>query len=86
MDEKYSAEGIKVSATDIHEGVVYEANGVKVTAVLVGPWTCYVGNLRLPRRLLSRAYGRPAGLPGYTRPSDNLVKFSRGALIYCFTR
>src|ERR1043165_4379945 len=35
VDEKFSAEGIKVLATDIREGVVYEANGVKVTAFLV---------------------------------------------------
>src|SRR4030095_15292310 len=35
VDERFSAEGIKVIATDIREGVIHEANGVKVTAFLV---------------------------------------------------
>ena len=35
MDERFSSAGIKVIATDIREGVVYEANGVKVTAFAV---------------------------------------------------
>jgi ribonuclease Z len=35
VDEKFSAEGIKVKATDVREGIVYEAHGVKVTAFLV---------------------------------------------------
>ena len=32
VDEKFPADGIKAIATDIRDGVVYEANGVKVTA------------------------------------------------------
>jgi ribonuclease Z len=35
VDEKFSAEGIKAITTDIREGVVHEANGLKVTAFLV---------------------------------------------------
>ena len=35
VDEKYPAEGVRVVATDIREGVVHESNGVKVTAFLV---------------------------------------------------
>jgi ribonuclease Z len=35
VDEKFSADGIKVVASDIREGVVYRANGVTVTAFLV---------------------------------------------------
>jgi ribonuclease Z len=32
VDEKYPGKGIKVIATDIREGVVYQSNGVKVNA------------------------------------------------------
>ena len=35
VDERFSSAGIKVIATDIREGVVYEANGVRVTAFAV---------------------------------------------------
>jgi ribonuclease Z len=74
LDEKFPAEGVRMVATDIHEGVVYEASGVKVTAFLVdhGP--------------VAPAYGyrvdyggHSVVLSGDTRPTDNLVKFARGA-------
>jgi len=73
VDEKYSAEGIEVRATDIHQGVVYEANGVKVTAFLVdhGPVKPAFG-YRVDYR------GHSVVLSGDTKPSDNLVKFSQG--------
>jgi ribonuclease Z len=35
LDEKFSGEGVRVVAIDIGEGVVYDSNGVKVTAFLV---------------------------------------------------
>ena len=72
VDEKFPAEGIKVLATDIHEGVIYEANGAKVTAFLVdhGPVKPAYG-YRVDYR------GRSVVLSGDTRPSDNLVKFSQ---------
>lgn len=35
IDEKFPGSGIKAIATDIREGIVYQANGVKVTAFLV---------------------------------------------------
>ncbi|HMJ81560.1 MAG TPA: MBL fold metallo-hydrolase, partial [Vicinamibacterales bacterium] len=35
VDEKFPGSGIKVIATDIREGIVYQANGIKVTAFLV---------------------------------------------------
>jgi len=35
LDEKFPAEGVRVLATDIQDGTVYESNGVKVTAFLV---------------------------------------------------
>lgn len=74
VDEKFPAEGIKAVATDIHQGVVYEANGVKVTAFLVdhGPVKPAFG-YRIDYR------GHSVVLSGDTKPSDNLVKFSQGA-------
>lgn len=73
IDEKFSAEGIKVVATDIDEGVVYESNGVKVTAFLVdhGPVEPAFG-YRIDYK------GHSVALSGDTRPSDNLVKFASG--------
>jgi ribonuclease Z len=73
VDERFSAEGIKVIASDIREGVVYDANGVKVTAFLVdhGPIKPAFG-YRVDYR------GRSVVMSGDTKPSDNLVKFSQG--------
>ena len=73
VDEKFPAEGIKVVATDIHESVVYEVNGVKVTAFLVdhGPVKPAFG-YRVDYQ------GHSVVLSGDTRPSENLIKFARG--------
>jgi len=73
VDEKFPAEGIKIIATDVREGVVYEANGVRVTAFLVdhGPIKPAFG-YRVDYR------GRSVAMSGDTKPSDNLVKFSQG--------
>lgn len=73
VDEKFPAEGVRVVATDIREGLVYEANGVKVTAFLVdhGPVKPAFG-YRVDFR------GRSVALSGDTAPSDNLVKHSAG--------
>jgi ribonuclease Z len=73
VDERLSVEGIKIIATDIREGVVYEANGVKVTAFLVdhGPVKPAFG-YRVDYR------GHSVVMSGDTKPSDNLVKFSQG--------
>jgi ribonuclease Z len=73
VDERFSPEGIKVEATDIREGVVYESNGVKVTAFLVdhAPIEPAFG-FRVDYR------GRSVALSGDTKPSDNLVKVSQG--------
>ena len=74
VDEKFPDSGIKVIATDIREGTVYQANGVKVTAFLVdhGPVKPAFG-YRVEYRQHSVV------LSGDTRPSENLVKFARGA-------
>jgi ribonuclease Z len=73
VDEKFSPEGIKVISHDVKEGVVYEKNGVKVTAFFVdhGPVKPAFG-YRVDYA------GRSVALSGDTRPSDNLVKFSKG--------
>ena len=74
VDEKFSPDGIQILATDIHEGVVYEPAGVKVTAFLVD------------HGAVAPAYGyrvdyggHSVVLSGDTKPSDNLVKFAQGA-------
>jgi ribonuclease Z len=74
VDEKFAADGIKIQATDIREGVVYEAAGVKVTAFLVdhGPVAPAFG-YRVDYA------GHSVVLSGDTKPTDNLVKFARGA-------
>jgi ribonuclease Z len=74
VDEKFSADGVRLVANDIRSGIVYDANGVKVTAFLVdhGPVRPAFG-YRVDFR------GHSVVLSGDTRPSDNLVKFSQGA-------
>jgi ribonuclease Z len=74
VDERFPAEGIRAIAHDIREGVVYESNGVKVTAFLVDhrPVTPAFG-YRLDYG------GRSVVISGDTRPSENLVKFAEGA-------
>ena len=73
VDDKFPADGVRVVATDIREGVVYESNGVKVTAFLVdhGPVTPAFGY-----RIAFR--GHSLAISGDTKPSENLVKFASG--------
>lgn len=73
VDEKFPAEGIKMTATDIRQGVVYESHGVKVTAFLVdhGPVKPAFG-YRVDYQ------GRSVAMSGDTKPSENLIKFSEG--------
>jgi ribonuclease Z len=73
VDERFSPEGVRVLATDIREGVVYESNGVKVTAFLVdhAPIEPAFG-FRVEYR------GRSVALSGDTKPSDNLAKAAQG--------
>ena len=74
VDEKFPAEGIRVIAHDIREGVIYQSNGVKVTAFAVD------------HRPVTPSFGYRVDYGGYsvvlsgdTRPSENLVKFAQGA-------
>ena len=74
VDEKFSADGIKVVASDVREGVVYRSNGVTVTAFLVdhAPVVPAFG-YRVDYQ------GHSVVLSGDTRVSDNLIKFAKGA-------
>jgi ribonuclease Z len=73
VDEKFSPEGIKVLSHDIQQGIVYEKNGVKVTAFLVdhGPVKPAFG-YRVDYA------GHSIALSGDTRFSENLIQFSKG--------
>ena len=73
VDEKFSGEGIKVDAHDIKQGVVYNKNGVKVTAFEVDH-----GPVRPAFGYRVDFDGHAVALSGDTRPSDNLVQFSKG--------
>lgn len=72
IDEKYPAEGVKVIANDIREGVVHEANGVKVSAFFVdhGPVKPAFG-YRVDYQ------GHSVVISGDTKPSESLVKSSQ---------
>ena len=73
INEHSSPEGIKVVAHDIHEGIVYERNGVRISAFLVdhGPVKPAFG-YRIDYA------GHSIALSGDTRPSENLVKHCQG--------
>jgi ribonuclease Z len=74
-DEKLAREGVRIEATDIVPGVVYEANGVKVTAFEVDH-----GDLIKPAYGYRVDYrGRSVVLSGDTRFSQNVIKFATGA-------
>ena len=74
VDEKAPPEGIRVVSHDIKQGVVFDQQGIKVTAFLVdhSPVTPAFG-YRVDYR------GHSVVLSGDTRPSDNLARFARGA-------
>ena len=74
VDEKSPAQGVAVMAKDSKEDVVYEQNGVKVTAFDVnhGPVKPALG-YRIDYA------GRSVVLSGDTRFSENLIRFSNGA-------
>ena len=74
-DEKLPREGVRIDAKDITPGVVYEANGVKVTAFEVdhGDEIRPAYGYRIDYR------GRSVVLSGDTRFSQNVIKFATGA-------
>ena len=73
VDEKSPADGIKVVSHDIEQGIVFDDQGVKVTAFLVdhGPVSPAFG-YRVDYR------GHSVVLSGDTRVSENLVRFAQG--------
>ena len=73
VDEKAPGDGVKVVSHDIKQGVVYDQQGVKVTAFLVdhSPVTPAFG-YRIDYR------GRSVVLSGDTRLSENLIRFAQG--------
>jgi ribonuclease Z len=73
VDEHFSAEGIKAVSHDVNQGVVYDHGGVKVTAFFVdhGPVKPALG-YRIDYA------GHSVAISGDTRPSDNLVRYSKG--------
>jgi ribonuclease Z len=73
VDERFSKEGIIVAATDIQEGVVYEHNGVKVTAFLVDH-----GPVKPAFGYRVDAGGHSVAMSGDTRFSENLIKHATG--------
>lgn len=67
-----SPAGIAVVAEDVHQGVVYEKNGVKVTAFDVDHGIKPALGYRID-------YGtHSVVISGDTRPSENLIQFSAG--------
>jgi ribonuclease Z len=74
-DEKLPRDGARFDAKDIVPGVVYEANGVKVTAFEVdhGDEIKPAFGYRIDYR------GRSVVLSGDTRYSENVIKFATGA-------
>jgi len=73
VDEKAPGNGIKVTTHEIKQGIVFDQQGVKVTAFLVdhSPITPAFG-YRIDYR------GHSVVLSGDTRVSENLVQFARG--------
>ena len=74
VDEKFPAAGVRVVATDIKEGVVYKSGGVTVTAFLVDH-----GAVKPAYGYRVDFQGHSVVLSGDTAPSDNLVRFAKGA-------
>jgi ribonuclease Z len=80
IDRRGRGEGLPMAAVgvdahDITEGVVFNRNGVKVTAFLVDH-----GGLLEPAYGYRVDYeGRSVVISGDTRPSDNLARFAEGA-------
>ena len=74
VDEGLPPEGIAVDATDIEQGIVYDEDGIKVTAFNVdhGPVSPALG-YRIEHG------GRSVVLSGDTRFDENLIAYAQGA-------
>lgn len=67
-------EAVEMQSTEFREGVVYERNGVRVTAILVE----HGGAIRPAYGFRIDYRGRSVVLSGDTEPSDNLVRHATG--------
>lgn len=76
-DEQLPESGIKVDATDVSAGVVYDREGVRVTVFDVDHGEAIKPALgyRVDYR------GRSVVMSGDTRPSTNLIKYGKGATV-----
>lgn len=74
VDEKASGDGIKVLSHEIKEGVVFDQEGVKVTAFLVDH-----SPVKPAFGYRVDYHGHSAVLSGDTRVSENLIRFAQGA-------
>ena len=74
VDEHLPAEGVMVVAKDIEAGLIYERNGVKVTAFEVDH-----GPVKPAFGYRVEYAGKSVVLSGDTRFSDNLIRSSNGA-------
>jgi len=74
VDERAPAVGIKVNSHDIAQGIVFDQQGIRVTAFVVdhSPVTPAFG-YRIDYR------GHSVVLSGDTRVSENLIRFAQGA-------
>jgi ribonuclease Z len=73
VDEHFSAAGIAAITHDVQEGAVYNHDGVKVTAFLVDH-----GPVKPAYGYRVDYAGHSVAISGDTRPSDNLVRVSKG--------
>ncbi len=74
MADGIPEQGVTILARDIAQGLVYEKNGIRVTAFEVDHATAKPAfGYRIDYR------GRSVVLSGDTRPSENLIRFSKGA-------
>jgi ribonuclease Z len=73
LDERLPGAGVQLEARDIAEGVVYESNGVKVTAFNVDH-----GAVKPALGYRVDFGGHSVVLSGDTRYSENLIRFAQG--------
>lgn len=73
VDEHASALGIEVHGRDVREGTVYDRGGVRIVAFLVDH-----GAVKPAFGYRIDHAGHSVAISGDTRPSDNLVNFSKG--------
>lgn len=73
IDERLPAQGVAVAAKDVGEGLIYDHDGVKVTAFLVDH-----GLVKPALGYRVDFAGHSVVLSGDTRYSENLIKFSQG--------